>query len=386
MIRFVFLTSVSLIVILFSSACTDFVEPNQVAFVIASAIDHTEDGAMEISHQIKITSQQSDPLKGGSSGNSDSFIVKSAKGKDVFETQQKIQRQMSRRLMMNHRILIAISEEYFNKNDVKKIFDKLGRDPSNNLRDIIFLIKGGSAKEFLMMKHPLELLSSIGAGKELQINGIRNFSSRQLIIDNLSDGIRSMVPVVQFKTLMESSQKTNSIPVLSGYAVLDKELKVKGLLDDVEGSRAGWMSGNETVQGASIPWKDGNGILSFRFTHLQRRIHSVSSNDPKRIVVTVKADAYLLENTTLLDMSEVDNIIDVQKYVNEQIQNELQLTMDKVQKWGSDVFGISEHLHRKYPYWWKSQKDDWDKNFKKIDVTVKADIQLKSIGMIDKLK
>jgi hypothetical protein len=85
-------------------------------------------------------------------------------------------------------------------------------------------------------------------------------------------------------------------------------------------------------------------------------------------------------------MSEVDNMIDVQKYVNEQIQKEMQLTMGKVQKWGSDVFGISEHLHRKYPYWWKSQKDDWDKNFKKIDVIVKANIQLKSIGMIGKLK
>ena len=101
--------------------------------------------------------------------------------------------------------------------------------------------------------------------------------------------------------------------------------------------------------------------------------------------MTVKADAYLLENTTPLDMSEVPNMIDLQNYMNEQVQRDMQLTMDKVQRWGADVFGIGEHLHQHDPYWWKTQKDDWDQNFKRMDVTVKTNIELKSIGMIGKL-
>jgi hypothetical protein len=231
-----------------------------------------------------------------------------------------------------------------------------------------------------MLQHPLEQLSSIAAGKELLINGMRSFTTRQFIIDSVSEGIRPLVPILQIKNFKVSSKKTNPIAVLSGFAVLNKDLKVNGLLDDVEGSGAVWMAGKGTFQGVTIPWKDGNGILSFRLTHLQRQIHSVSGNDPKRIVLTVKAQAYLLENSTPLDMSEVDNMIDVQKYVNEQIQKELQITMNKVQQWGPDVFGIGEHLHRKYPYWWNSQKADWDEKFKEIDVTVKVNIQLRATG------
>jgi len=374
----------SIIVIMLCSGCTDFVEPNQLAFVIATGIDHTEDGEIEISHQINITAQAKAANKGGGSSNAENFLVKSAKGKDIFDAQQKIQRQMSRRLMMNHRLLIAISEEYFNKDDVSKIFDKLGRDPANNLRDIIFLIKGGSAKEFLAMKHPMELLSSIASKKELQVNGIKNFTSRQLIIDNLSDGIRSMVPVIQIDTSRDSHKKPKSTMLLSSYAVLDNQLKIKGFIDEVESARAGWMSGKETVQGITVPWKDGKGTLSFRMTHLKRHIQSTTDHDAKHIVVNVKAEAYLLENTTPLDMSDVTNMIEVQTYLNEQIQKELQMTMNKVQNWGSDIFGISEHLHHKYPYWWKSRRDDWDHHFQQTKVTIKANVELKSIGMIDK--
>ncbi|MBW7454092.1 Ger(x)C family spore germination protein [Paenibacillus sepulcri] len=379
--RFVFLLCVSLIFLLSSSGCTDIIEPNQLAFVMGTAIDHTDDGGIEVSHQIVIPSQKSGPFQGGSSGSSDNFIVVSATGRDVFEAFQKIQRKLSRRLMTTHRILIAISEEYFNKHDVSKLFDKLNRDPANNLRDITILIKGGRARDFLMLQPPMEHLSSIAAGKELQINGMNSYSSRQFIIDSLSEGIRPLVPILQIKNIKMGSKEPGPIAVLSGFAVLNKKLKVTGLLDDAEGSGAAWMTGKGTSQGATIPWKDGSSVLSFRLTHLKRRIQSVRGNDPTRIVLTVKAEAYLLENTTSLDMSEADNMIAVQTYVNKQLQKELQLTMDKVKQWGSDVFGIGEHLHRKSPYWWNLQKDDWDENFKKTDVTVKADIQLRSFGL-----
>ncbi|MBD2872089.1 Ger(x)C family spore germination protein [Paenibacillus arenilitoris] len=380
MIRFVLLTCVSLLLVMSASGCTDFIEPNQLAFVLGSAIDHAEDGTIEMSYQIVIPSLQGGPSKGESSGDSAPFFVMSAKGKDVFEATQKIQLKMSRRLLTSHRVLIAISEEFFNKNDASKLFDKLSRDPANNLRDIIIMIKGGSAKEFLMIKHPLEQLSSIAAGKELDINGLKGFSSRELIIDSLSRGIRPLMPIIQIEDKKLSGKKTSPIAALSGFAVLNDRLKVKGLLDNNEGSAAIWMQGKGTFQGVTMPWKNGQGTLSFRLTRLERKLRSAPGNDPGHIVLMVKAQAYLLENTTPLDMSEVKNMLEVQKHINEQIQKDLQLTMDKIRQWGPDVFGIGEFLHRQYPYWWKSQKDDWDEKFKTIDVTVKANVRLRSTG------
>ncbi|BFT72963.1 Ger(x)C family spore germination protein [Paenibacillus sp. P36] len=380
MIRFVIVISASLTLLLFASACTDFVEPNQLAFVLGTAFDHDEDGQIEISHQICIPSQINGSSKGGGSGDSDGYIVMTAKGRDILDASEKIQKKLSRRLLTNHRVIIAISEEFFSKNEVDKLFDELGRDPANNQRDITVMIKGKSAKDFLMSKHPLEHLSSIAAGKELHINGMKSYSTRQFIIDSSAEEHRTLVPILQIQNTQVSRNKKDPMAVLSGYAVLNNKLKIGGVLDDVEGSQTAWMSGKDGVRVLTIPWKDGKGELSFRLTHLKREISSVGDNDPRQVVLTVKAQAYLLENTTQMDMSEVSNLLEVQKHLNDQLREELQPTLKKVQNWGPDVFGIGAYLHRHYPTWWRTHKEDWDGNFKQLDVTIQANVRLRSIG------
>ena len=378
MIRITFKISLSLILLLSGTACTDFVEPDQLTVVLGSGIDYAEDGMIELSHQLVIPAQWKVTSSGGNSSDSNAFVI-SAKGRNIFEASQNTQRKLSRKLLTNHRIMIAISDEFFEKADARSLFDKLNRDPANNQRDILLMVKG-SAREFLTIDHPMEQLSSIAAGKELQINGLGDFTTRRFILDSASEGTRPMVPVLKVEKMNRgNSDKEESIVVLSGFSVLDKELKVKGFLENIEGFRAIWMAGKGTFNGWTIPWKDNEGYLSLRLNHLHRRIHSVQ-NDPEHIVLTVTAKAYLLENTTSLDMSEVENMIDVEKQINKQVEKELQETMSKVQQWGTDVFGIGEYLHRKYPYWWKRQRDDWDENFKNIEITVKANIQLMSIG------
>ncbi|MBB3128410.1 spore germination protein KC [Paenibacillus rhizosphaerae] len=378
MMRTVFLAFFSVGLVLSTSGCTDFVELNQLAFIIGTAIDYAENGQIEVSQQIVIPSKKEDPSKREGSS---SFFVMSAKGKDVFQATQKIQLRMSRKLMANHRMIIAISEEYFKKDDVRKLFDKLIRDPANNLRDTIVMIKGGSAKEFLMLNHPIEPLSTIAVGKELQINGMRSFSSRQFVIETLTKGARPFMPVLQIENVKLSKEHDSPVAELHGFAVLDHHLKVKGILGLPEAPGAIWMSGKGSSQGATIPWNNNKDVVSFRLTRLQRQMTSANGHDPKHMVLTVKAQAYLLENTSQQDMSEVENMMELQKCLNKQIQKELQSTIEKVQQWGPDVFGIGEYLHHNYPYWWKSQRDDWDDKFKRIEVTVKTDIILRSIGV-----
>jgi|GEM_PF-3504479 len=378
MIRFLLRMSVLMLLACAVSGCTDFIEPNQLAFVMGTAVDHADDGEVEVSHQIVIPTQKSGPF--GGSGDSDSFVVMSAKGKNEFEAIHKVQKKMTRRLMPSHRQLIAISEQYFQKDDVSTLFDKLNRDPANNLRDITVLVKGDLAKNFLLLDHPMEHLSSIATGKEMEINGMNRFSTRQFIIDSLSEGTRPLVPVLQIEQVKVRSKETGPIAALSGFAALNKKLKIAGFLNDAEGAGAVWMSGKGTFHAITLPWKNGKDTLSFRLTHLRRRIDSADGHDPQRVVLTVMAQAYLLENTTSLDLSETHYMLEVQKYMNDKIREDLQLTMDKVQEWGSDVFGIGEYLHRSSPYWWKSQKDDWDHKFEDLDVTVRSNVQLRSVG------
>ncbi|MDF2836068.1 MAG: Ger(x)C family spore germination protein [Paenibacillus sp.] len=374
-------TGLLLLLICASTGCTDFVEPDQLAFVMGTAIDHAGDGMIEVSHQIVIPSQQNGPFGSSGTETTDNFVVVSGKGVDVFEASQNVQRKSTRKLLTSHRVVIAISEEYLQKNDASKLFDKLNRDPANNQRDMTLLVKGSDAKAFLLLDHPMEHLSSIAIDKEMQINGLFRFSTRQFMIDSLTDGARPILPVVQIERLKSKDKKTTPIAVINGFALLDHQLKIAGLLDDAEGANVVWLAGKGTYKGVTIPWKDGKGHLSFRLTHLKRRIDTAGEGDSEHFVLSVTAQAYLIENTTPLDMSDKrDTMILVQRYLNERVKRDLQLSVNKAQQFGADVFGIGEFMHRKFPNRWKSLKGDWDKAFRQANVTVEAKIRLRSAG------
>jgi spore germination protein KC len=360
--------------------CTDIVEPNQLAFVLGTSVDLADNGEIEISHQIVIPPRLKGPIKGAASESNEGFIVVSATGKTVFDAIQKIQLKSSRKLMTSHRILIAISEEFVEGSDISLLFDKLNRDPSNNLRDVIVLVKGGTAREFLMLKHPMEQISSIAAARGLEVNGMKNLSSRQFIIDSLNHGTRPILPVISFGKIQVDAKKREPIAIYDGYALLNRELKVKGILGDEESCRMVWMTGKGVEQGITIIWKSEEADLSFRLTHLQRHLSVKSPSDPTQIVMTVKAQAYLMENTANLDMFDMATLSNVQKQLNKQLEVEMKQTIEKVQEWGTDVFGIGELLHRKYPRWWRTQQEGWDDQFKHITVTVKADLMIRAIG------
>lgn len=55
--RRIIFTFISFFLLILASGCENFVEPNQLAFVIGTALDHDESGVIEVSHQIVIPSQ-----------------------------------------------------------------------------------------------------------------------------------------------------------------------------------------------------------------------------------------------------------------------------------------------------------------------------------------
>lgn len=361
------------------SGCTDFVEPNQLAFVMGTAIDPAEDGNLEVSYQMVLPTQKNSPIMGESAQDSGSFIVLSAKGRDIFEASQKIQTLTSRRLMTSHRALVALSDAFLSKDDARRLFDKLNRDPANNQRDQLVIVHG-SAKRFLMLDHPMEHLSSIATGKEMQINGLKDFSTRQFIIDCISSGQRPLVPLVKIAKLKLSEQMSKPLAAVTGFAALNKKLKIAAVLNESEGQDAIWMAGRGTFTGITIPGKDGHGALSFRLTHLQRRIRHASGSDPGKFTLTVKAQAYLLENTTSFSTSDVGRMIELQTHLNERIAARLQATMNKTLASGTDIYGFGEYVHRKRPRWWQAHKDEWDERFKNVEITVKSAVRLRAVG------
>lgn len=84
-----------------------------------------------------------------------------------------------------------------------------------------------------------------------------------------------------------------------------------------------------------------------------------------------------------IDISQPAVIDELEKDIEDKYNANLRKHIEGVQqRYGSDVFGFGEVLHRKYPDVWKKYRDHWGKSFKTMSIRVDADVAIRRIGSI----
>jgi spore germination protein KC len=51
---------------------------------------------------------------------------------------------------------------------------------------------------------------------------------------------------------------------------------------------------------------------------------------------------------------------------------------------GSDIFGFGNCFYKKLPTVWKEKRNEWDKLFRDLEVTVETNVEIKHIGLLSK--
>jgi spore germination protein KC len=65
------------------------------------------------------------------------------------------------------------------------------------------------------------------------------------------------------------------------------------------------------------------------------------------------------------------------------MEREIEKTVFAVQeKYGSDIFGFGEEIHRANPKVWKKLKGNWNKEFANVEFKANAHIRIRRTGMI----
>jgi spore germination protein KC len=78
----------------------------------------------------------------------------------------------------------------------------------------------------------------------------------------------------------------------------------------------------------------------------------------------------------------MDNINLIQDTCNKHVEESVLRTITKVQKkYGTDIFGFGDAIHNENPSLWKSLKNNWDMEFSKAEVSVKANLTVRRIGV-----
>lgn len=371
--------------LLFTSGCWDRKELNDRGIWLATGWDVWKKDKVQISGQMLIpSSMQTEGSSGGSS--TKGYLTVSATGKNVRDAVQNIQTKLSRQAFFGQRRVAFFGEE-FAKRGLKNELDASIRDPAVSFRVDTFVVKGGTALEMLDLSYPLEKIPTGAASKELeQFEGRAGSSFIDFLIAANSEGMHPTLPAIEighFQNKEDSGQgdSSNTSFQLAGAALFDDDLKLRGFLNMDEDRILLWVLGVLNKQTIAVPLKDGNASLIL--TKMGSKIVPEISHDKQiKFTVTLTGQGSLLENNSNLDLMQTKNVEFLQHALEKQTKKQVLQTIKKVQeKYGLDIFGFGEAIHKKDPSNWKSLKKNWDETFSKADVSVNVHLTIRQMGL-----
>lgn len=383
--------ALAMLTLLLTAGCWDSSEVNDLALELAWGIDSAKDKGVMISAQViapfRIGSAQKSS-GGGGGGQDKPYFVVTGVGKDTLDAVQQMQNKLSRQVYRAHRRVIVIGEAQARKG-LKEVLDTYSRDPNLKLRSDVFVVRGGTAKEFLNVAYPLEDIPGLGALKEYsQVGTLKEMGLINLMISAISDGNCPAIPVIAIglETEQEGGEQGNSSERkgfrIAGTGIFDNDLKLRGFIDVSEGRVLRWIKGELGKLIVTSQIAEENGKISMDLNKLSSKVQPIFEGDNLKVQVTLIGQGMIRENNTSLDLTQPHNLKLVQEALEKQVETNAYRTITKVQdKFGTDVFEFGEVIHRKYPSRWRSLKNNWNQEFRKAEISVNAKLTIRKIGV-----
>lgn len=373
--------------------CWSKKELNELAIVMAMGIDYdNEKSNYEVSIQVMKSSEigKSEGLASGGS----SVITYKTVGKTIPEALQRMLSVAPRVPYLSH-VRVIIFGESLARSGISDTLDFFSRNQQLRTDFFMLVSKGGKASEILDVVTSFEnipansLYSSIlSSEKKWAVTG--KVTHQQFITQMERQGSNPVLPGVQVvgnKEIGESAaNKKRVVPFALlkhvGLAVFKRD-KLVGWLGEPLSKSTNYALNQVHTTSGYIDGPEG-GVVGFEVKRTKSviKVKLGDNNIPEfTIKMKMETDLNSVQSTVNLEKAETA------EWINRKIEQKLNeyMTRDLVmiqQKYGTDVFGFGEALHRKYPKLWKQERDHWDELFKQCKITVSSKVAVRRIGSI----
>lgn len=381
------------VLLLLLTGCWSRVEVNDVSIITASGIDKTEDGKIRLTLQIivpKLLGQGGATGGGGGGGGKSATVVVSEKGETALDAYRRLQEKLPRKLFYSHSRVIVIGEKAA-RDGVSPLLDFFSRYRESRLRNYILFTKGEAA-DILNLPPKWEGISAEEIREEEKQRIVMSTYLKDFYDMLLTDGVEPIAAQVEPQGLETggkglSRNGKEKRPAVTGAAVFHKD-KLVGWMSDKETRGVQWLRKefNEAVITVDVPQNKGGGKISVRVLKGEAKINPVIKGSKVTIKAVVRTEDELYDNSSKLDLTKPEVIDYIEKKVDSDIKDRIQLALDVAQKqFKSDVFGFGREVYREHPKEWKKQfKKRWDQEFPKVKVDIASHATVVRTGLTNK--
>ncbi|WP_158289290.1 Ger(x)C family spore germination protein [Paenibacillus flagellatus] len=366
------------------AGCWDSREVNELAVVMAAAIDQADEQNIELSVQVYNPRTaggggQVGQMSGGSGGGAGAFVVRSAVGSTMADAMSKLQEKLPRQIFWGHGEVFVIGEAVASKG-LREHMDFLLRSPEIRDKADVFIVKG-KAKPLLTLPVPLEGNTAQTMGKLADIHlGV------QVSIINLTRMLAgsargAILPLVQLSQSEEKAGDSGKIPFMTGAGVLKND-KLIGYIDVATMRGAMWVRDEIELATVTVtPTRTERGDVTVRLVRSRTKLVPRIEDGKWAITVESEAQGDILQNTTNVDFGNPLLAGRLEQDFNDQIERRMTGAIEKLQKMNADVLGFSQAFHRRYPKEWNKVKDRWDEQFPHVQATAVVKVKIERHGL-----
>jgi len=353
------------------SGCWDRTEVNDVAIVLAMAIDKEQDG-YRLSVIIPLPGNLGGPSGGGGGTSGEkSYIVDFDTGPTISEASSRLQSRLSRKLFYAHLKVLLIGEEMA-REGLREVMDVMGRVPRNRLSSYIAVTKG-KAYDVLNSEPHLERFSAEKLRELLKSDVTIPIKIKTMANQLNKVGHDPILPYVRSKRVSNGEKHSESLEV-DGF-IYTRDGKMIGVSEGDAAKGVRWLNRYnfhpylETVQmkGGDVSILIRRGSVSIK--------PRVAGGQP-HFDIEVKAEGSIEEALDKRDYEHETNIRELERELEQKIERELSAALDIVKRQKSDIAGFGHFVYRTYPNLWDGWKRDWNERLSRasFQITVRGNV------------
>ncbi|MFM9278919.1 Ger(x)C family spore germination protein [Paenibacillus jiagnxiensis] len=396
------MSGIALLMAVILTGCWNRTELNELAITTATGLDRSKDDWI-VSYQSIVPSTVASSTGGSSGGGSQPAVhTFSLRTKTIHQAMNDSSMESPRRVYVAHNHVLIISQKAAEQG-LSELLDYYLRSPETR-ETVGVVITEGQASDMLKNMIPPEKIPGMSLSNILDretenVSVYPSVSVFEFAQHFYSDAGGQIVPMIGLTGQQSTKNKDKlrsldilkktSAPVkitLTKAAVFNGD-RLVGFLNRSESYGLSWL--NRKVRGTELPLpcstSESSGRLgSVRINKVKTHFNPVKTGYHYTMQVQVKVRGVLYESACQQDLSKPEAIRGLEAILEKQIEKDIHTGWDKIQKLGIDALGFADKVHRKYPGQWKSIREEWPREFKKMDLDVQVKATIRRTGLLKK--
>jgi Ger(x)C family germination protein len=355
------------------SGCWDRREINDMAFVLATAVDKEKD-QIRVSILIPLPGNMGGTGGGGGgTGGVEPYTIETEVANTPWEAVNKIQSRLPRKIFFAHRRVLLFGED-FAKEGIAIALDNIVSRPGNRLSTFVAITKGKAA-DYLDSKVKLERFSAEQMRELLQSDATIKTSIKDIIANMNLTGHDAFISYLELAKADNTSNRSDNIQA-TGFSIT-KDGKQVDVLKGKEAFAMRILTPKFRSYSETLKLDDEK--FSFQILSTSTQINPKVYGNQISFDISVVAIANIAEFFSNKNIfKEIPNI---KRQIELQMKLDLLKTLDILKMKGSDVVGFGQILNRHYPQKWvKDWEPHWDNLFAKTNFNVSVKVNIYDVG------